>query len=130
MNAPRVPRIRAAVMIGEACRFYGWTVEQVMRMQAVTFFAMVDAMKVLEAYEKIELIDIQAVSVCSVEYYEKVRDRYRKVISDQSSIGTVAPAMSAAEQQPAPPAARGVVLEGEDAKNFLFDIFAAKRAYG
>ena len=63
-------------MIGEACRFYGWRVDYVLSMPAVTFFAMLEAMRELDKYEKIELCDIQAISICDYRYYEHVRARY------------------------------------------------------
>jgi len=72
-------QIQASILIGEVCRFYGWTFMDVWEMPARRFFSMHRAMLKLHALEKIEEVDI---AVCGNEgythkYIEAVKENFQ-----------------------------------------------------
>jgi len=45
-------------------------------MPARRFFAMLRAARKIQAYEYLELVDIQAISICDSKYYKAIHERY------------------------------------------------------
>lgn len=59
-------------MIGEACRFYGWTPDYVLQMPATRFFEMLKASRILSAVERIESYKTQTISISTHEFSQKL----------------------------------------------------------
>lgn len=111
-------------MIGEVCRFYGWTVEYCLGMPCRRFSAMVDAMRKLDAYEKMEACDIAAITMLNSKWFEKVRGRYER----QANPEDTEQALQLVNEATTP--TKKVVLDGEEARDFMMTLFANKKAYG
>lgn len=78
--------------MGEVCRFYGWTLEYAWNMPARAFFAMLRAARTLEASERMEECNIQAISICSTKWYDELANRYGARIDVLSGRTEPAPA--------------------------------------
>lgn len=91
-------------------------------MPAITFFAMVDAMRTLYAHEMIEKCDVQAISICQMKYYDAVRARYINFLSGK-------------EDRPIIPKTRNLrshlapvfKAESNEAKYAMMELFARKK---
>jgi hypothetical protein len=94
-------------------------------MPARRFFAMRRAAMAIEVMEKIDLLDIQAVSICIPEYYEKLHERIRDRMPDS-------PVREIQESAPLKPSPTTIMLEHgtEQTKNQLLSLFALQRRSG
>lgn len=91
-------------------------------MPAITFFAMVETMRVLYAHEMIEKCDIQAISICQVKYYEAVRNRYINFL-DRKVDRPVSPVRKNLQSHFAPV----FKAESAEAKYAMMELFARKK---
>jgi hypothetical protein len=106
-------------MVAFLCHFYGWSVPDCLKLPIRTFFALHKQAIQMEARQYRELLDIQAVSIMKIEYYNFMRERY---------MGIIFP-----EKRELPPAAPGPVLDAAsaEAKVVIMDVFASlKRNLG
>ena len=65
-------------MIGEVCRFYGWTVDYVLGMYSARFFTMRQAAQSIHAKEMYDLTDLYLIPQVKTDWYKQVKERYRK----------------------------------------------------
>lgn len=72
-------------MLMELCKETGWTIEYVLSMKAIRFFALRRALFSILSDEKmtdlIQRCDIQAISIGDVNYYKELREHYRGQVS-------------------------------------------------
>lgn len=97
---------------------YKWLPEYCLKMPAIRFFAMLDAGRKLEAIARIEECDIAAIPACKSDYMKVVRGRFESVISHQEAV-----------RETQASKARSIVVDAasQEAKDFMFSIFAAKK---
>ena len=66
--------------MADLCRFYGWTMEYVLNMPAVSFWAFIKEMQKTKAIEAIQALDFAITPKIDFEYYEKRRNEYLKIL--------------------------------------------------
>lgn len=89
-------------------------------MPAITFFAMLQAGRVLASNERVEECDIAFLPACKFEQYKYVRERYVNFID-----------YNALEDDPLKPPQRGINAASPEARDAMFAIMARyKSNYG
>jgi hypothetical protein len=63
-------------LVLKVCRFYGWTPDQVLKMDARHFFESLKEARKLHALDRRQEIEISAISICNSKYAENLRDTY------------------------------------------------------
>ena len=91
-------------------------------MPARRFFAMLGAMRILDAREKVEQCDIAAIPMCTPKHYENVRGAYEKIESREIGRRDFERGDKVVAAAPSRPA-----LSGDEAKYFMMSIFASKK---
>jgi hypothetical protein len=100
--------------VSEVCQLYpGWTVQYVLEMPAITFFAMIKQGRRRHAYQLAELCDIHAIAICSPKYHEQLKGRYLALATD---VPPIKPVPTSALDSGAP-----------EAKELFFSLFSAKK---
>lgn len=72
-------RIESAVLIAEACRFYGWTDEHCLEMPAARFYAMLEAGRKLKARENAAACVISRCSAVTYDGFVEIVKSFEKV---------------------------------------------------
>lgn len=109
--------VNAPMLMAEACKTYCWTLDYVLNMPAISFFAMLKAARKVHAIKMLELCDVHAIPSCTSKYYETIKQRYLDVLTEDQptqfeEIETQRPVMDSRD---------------ETTRAAIFDIFAAKK---
>jgi hypothetical protein len=109
-------------IISYCCHFYGWQLEECLKLPLKSIFAFHREGKKLEAIHYRELLRIQAVSIMNLEYYDWIKEIYNGIIDPKSK---------ELPQRPDPLPREGMDLASPDTKNKIIDFFArGKRGLG
>jgi hypothetical protein len=116
-------KIRASHLIGEMCRFYGWTVDDCLSMNARRFFTMLETSRDIKANELKDAADVAAIPMYTKKYHLELIKQFEMM----------SPTMKKAKEDFHRQAMQGFkeerkpYLEGTDAQNALIDLFAGSR---
>lgn len=93
----------------------GWTVDLVLNMPAVTSLAMLKQGRRIHAYRLAEQCDIAAIPLCTIKYYERLKNMYIGLSARESKEQRQTVALDAGS---------------EEAKKFMMNLFALKKSKG
>lgn len=96
-------KLKASLLIGEACRIYqGWTADYCLKMPARRFFAMLEAGRVLKINDRIDDCVVAAIAVGGKAQYDQTVKMFKDRLPGEKEL-------------PAPKP----MLKGKDAANAL-----------
>lgn len=112
--------------MAEAISYFGWSYTACLEMPARAFFALLKEGRKVHLVDKIENCDIQAISICSAEWYKEIRGQFSNRLYE--ILGIEEETKQVPDVEPKSPVNTGA-LSGTEAKSALFSMVSQAKRY-